>query len=294
MLFDSAVVDDAADGTTAFGAPSMLPRCLPLATTYDPAEDPPGSIDPLGTVASAEQLADVLFPGMTARMWRARHLTFAALAAHVADQAAGSSGDEDARLEARLALERLFVSAIARHEANDSQFKRASRRLPGIGLARRAWGNDDQPLGKRTFLKGQAINGPFGVISRLARQTDIDIIDEDNRLSQNGEKLLLAWAADRDLSGILDGSRSHAAGAVWVAQLLRYVKGDGADSWPPKTWQGWKTLAERLRPDGLRKRECETKLIHHLLSDEREPLRRRCVELLQHKQAIERMSASNG
>ena len=59
----------------------MLLDCLPLATPYDPAEDPPGSIDPLGTVATAEQLADVLLPGRTARMWRARHLTFAALAA---------------------------------------------------------------------------------------------------------------------------------------------------------------------------------------------------------------------
>ena len=44
--------------------------CLPKATPYDPAEDPPGSVDPVGTVAGAEQLADVLFSGMTARMWR--------------------------------------------------------------------------------------------------------------------------------------------------------------------------------------------------------------------------------
>jgi hypothetical protein len=48
----------------------MLARFLPLATPFDSAEDPPGSIDPLGTVAGAEQLADVLFSGMTARMWR--------------------------------------------------------------------------------------------------------------------------------------------------------------------------------------------------------------------------------
>ena len=31
----------------------MRAECLPLATPYDPAEDPPGSIDPLGTVAGA-------------------------------------------------------------------------------------------------------------------------------------------------------------------------------------------------------------------------------------------------
>jgi hypothetical protein len=54
---------------------------LPQSTPYDPAEDPPGSIDPLGTVTGAEQLAEGLFPGVTARMWRVRLLTFAALAA---------------------------------------------------------------------------------------------------------------------------------------------------------------------------------------------------------------------
>jgi len=72
----------------------MRVECLPLATPYDPAEDPPGSVDPLGTVAGAEQLADVLFVGMTGRMWRARHLTFAALAAWVAEQAANRSGGQ--------------------------------------------------------------------------------------------------------------------------------------------------------------------------------------------------------
>ena len=35
----------------------MRAECLPLATPYDPAEDPPGSIDPLGTVAGAASAA---------------------------------------------------------------------------------------------------------------------------------------------------------------------------------------------------------------------------------------------
>ena len=43
---------------------------LPMATPLDPAEEPPGSIDPLGTLAHAERLADALLPGFTARMWR--------------------------------------------------------------------------------------------------------------------------------------------------------------------------------------------------------------------------------
>lgn len=44
--------DRAARGSAAEGGPD-LGNCLPLATPYDPAEDPPGSIDPSGTVAGA-------------------------------------------------------------------------------------------------------------------------------------------------------------------------------------------------------------------------------------------------
>ncbi len=57
----------------------MLIDSLPLATPYDPAEDLPSGIAPLGKLATSEQLADVLLPGLTARMWRTRHLTFTAL-----------------------------------------------------------------------------------------------------------------------------------------------------------------------------------------------------------------------
>jgi hypothetical protein len=38
----------------------MRVECLPLPTPYDSAEDPSGSVDPLGTVTGAEQLADAM------------------------------------------------------------------------------------------------------------------------------------------------------------------------------------------------------------------------------------------
>jgi len=51
-------------------------------------------------------------------------------------------------------------------------------------------------------LKGQAINGAFGVVARLARH--VDIIDDDNRISRNGQELLLVWSAEQELRGLLD------------------------------------------------------------------------------------------
>lgn len=258
--------------------------CLPKASPYDPAEDPPGSIDPLGTSALAEQLADVLFSGMTARMWRARHLTFTALAAFVAEQAASAGGmDEELRLEARLALERLFVSAIARQESHDAEWRKAARRLPGISLARRALASGDQRLGKQNFLKGQAINGPFGVVARLARH--LDIIDDDNRVSRNGQDLLLVWAGEQDLPGLLDERGSKSAGAKWIKKLTDSVIDYARDScWPASWWWGWEELAERLRPDKAGPRERQ--VLHRLLGGDESDLRRRCMELLEEEEAV--------
>ena len=257
----------------------MLISNLPLPTPFDPAEDPPGSIDPLGTVATAEQLADVLLPGLTARMWRARHLTFTALAALVGERASAMEGDnEEMRLEARLGLERLFVSAVAwKDEKKEGDWSKAARRLPGIGLARRAIRSGHQPLGKQNFLKGQAINGPFGVVQRLAR--NLDIIDDDNRLSRSGEELLLAWSAEQDLGGILDDTNSKSRGSKWFKKLLRDVIDHVRHgTWPNNGWWGWTDLADRLRPDQLGKRE--KKVLFRLLASESSAARRRCIYLL--------------
>ncbi len=262
----------------------MRDECLPLATPYDPAEDPPGSVDPLGTVTGAEQLADVLFVGMTARMWRARHLTFAALAAWVAEQAANrSGGDEEFRLEARLALERLFVSAIARQERQDDKWGQASRRLPGISLARRALASGDQPLGKLTFLKGQAINGPFGVVARLARH--LKIVDDEDRPGRAGQELLLAWSVDQELAGLLDEANSKRPGAAWIRRFADEVVAYAREGrWRSANWPGWADLAERLRPDVLR--GGERKVIYRLLTGDTSAERRRCLELLERKETV--------
>jgi hypothetical protein len=38
-------------------------EALPFSTRYDASQDPATSIDPLGTVPSADRLADALLPG---------------------------------------------------------------------------------------------------------------------------------------------------------------------------------------------------------------------------------------
>ncbi len=254
---------------------------LPQSTLYDPAEDPPGSIDPLGTVTGAEQLAEVLLPGVTARMWRVRLLTFAALAAEVSKRVA--AGRDDRHIEARLAFERLFVSAIARQEEQETEWRKASRRLPGIGLARQALRAGDQPLARANFLKGQGVNGPFGVIFRLAR--DIGIVDEAGELERAGTELLLAWAEDQELPGLLDDEAGR-VGATWLRKLVKQVTSylEDGQNWPAKHWPGWDDLAARLRPDRPGPRERQ--VIKQLLSNDPLGLRDRVVRVLADSETI--------
>lgn len=191
---------------------------MPISSKFDPAEEPPGSIDPLGTLSHAERMAEVLLPGFTVRMWRGRLLTFAVLAARVADRTVSlMDRREDFRLEARLAFERLFVSAMVRmKDQNSDEYNTALRRLPGRDLARKAL-LEGEPLTRRNFLKGQAVNGPFGVIVRLARQ--LELIDDDGRLGRNSIKLLGAWSDDEKLSGILDEDRNTELAEVYGLQM---------------------------------------------------------------------------
>lgn len=256
---------------------SLSAKYLPRATPLDPAEDPPGSIDPLGTLGSAEHIAEVLFPGFTARMWRPRLLTFAAVASLVTNRVKAVMPErEDGNMAARLAFERLFVSAIIhQQEQSPEAWRVAARRLPGSSLARRALRSEDTPLGRSNFLKGQAVNGPFGVLARLAR--NINIIDGDDHLGRAGEELLLAWAADVNLPGLLDDDHSDSDGRKWLRRFVQATRDHLRDMWWPSFgWSGWRELAEPLRPDNVGMKE--RRVIRQLL--DRDSIRARCLELL--------------
>ena len=258
-------------------------KYLPRATPLDPAEDPPGSVDPLGTLGPAERIAEVLFPGFTARMWRPRLLTFVAVAALVAERAKSKlSSPEDGSLAARLSFERLFVSAVVRqHVREPDNWQRATRRLPGSLLARRALLSGDTLLGRTNFLKGQAVNGPYGVVARLARH--LGVIDEDDVLGRNGEELLLAWSADKELPGLLDEDNSGSAGKQWLDRFTQATVAHLVEQqWRSPGWSGWQELAEPLRPDNVGKRE--RTILHSLLGGD--PIRGRCIELLCEPNAI--------
>lgn len=260
--------------------------CLPLATPLDPAEDPPGSLDPLGTLLPAERLAEILLPGFTVRMWRGRLLTIATVAAAVAERAAALMNNrDDLRLDARLAFERLFVSGVVRMADRDPQFSNAPRGLPGRDLARTAL-LAGEPLTSVNFLKGQAVNGPFGVIARLARQ--LELIDDDGRMGRNAVTLLIAWSEDEKLPGVLDeDGAATRTGAKWMSDAVKRTAACvGHPEWPGPNHSVWEQLAGHIRPDRIGPRE-RRELLQMLCSS---PVRQRMVELLKKRVDVYRQA----
>jgi hypothetical protein len=261
---------------------------LPVSTPLDPAEDPPNSVDPLGTLLPAERLAEILLPGFTVRMWRCRLLTIATVAAAVAERAVALMNNrDDPRLDARLAFERLFVSAVVRLAERDPQFANAPRGLPGRDLAKTAL-LSGEPLTSANFLKGQAVNGPFGVIARLARQ--LELIDDEGQMGRNAVPLLIAWSDDEKLSGVLDEDvAATRTGAKWMSDTAkRTVKCIGHPEWPGPNHSIWDQLAVHIRPDKIGCRE--RRFLRQILFSS--PVRRRMGELLTKRVDIYRQAWS--
>ena len=117
----------------------LADSCLPISTDWDSIEDSPGSVDPLGTLGGAESLADILLPGMTARMYRVRLLTTTAVTAAIADRVVRmTNGREEVRTPARLAFERLFVSALVRLNRAENEREHHQAIPAGAGRPRPA------------------------------------------------------------------------------------------------------------------------------------------------------------
>ena len=249
---------------------------LPISTPYDPAADAMGSADPLGTLGGSERLAEVILPGLTARMWRARLLTFAVVSADIADRVVRQQGDqEDLRLRARLAFERMFVASLVRCEEDEpDMYSGVSRRIPGRRTARRALHSDDEPLTRQNFIKGQAVNGPSGIMARLARA--LGLLGDEGQIASQGHDLRSCWArraaADEEMEPDIGGEFHKKA----LRAVLDHLE---KDDWPKSNAPIWKLLADSLRPDRIP--AAERKIIFQFLNTEPQyGIRPRVLQLL--------------
>jgi hypothetical protein len=180
-----------------------------------------------------------------------------------------------------LAFERLYVAALVR-EIDDAK---ALVRVPGTDRARRAL-RAKEPLTRTNFLKGQAVNGPTGVMARLARHVGIA---EDDRPGPRAVDLLCAWSEDEKLPGVIeDGGRD---GARLMTQFADSAADVVAGRWPGSQSGIWGALSEHLRPDHIG--EKERKEVVSRLDAPDGGVRKRVLELLVKSSSIWRRAGSS-
>jgi hypothetical protein len=217
----------------------------PSVSLTDPVTQAEGSIDPLGLAALADGLADIILPGMTARMWRPRFLT-AMAAASVVTEPFPERVAADGVTPPHLVFEWYAVEAFARAE---DMGETASRRIPGIDKARVA-NRERAPMSARRYLKTPGIFGFHGVYKTLARV--LDIADSELILGGSGYELIRTWEREQKLHGFT--SSEGGDGAFYRRQLQRAVE-EGLRQAHTGVFSRWRFFPQCLQPDGMGREE---------------------------------------
>ena len=175
--------------------PSTL-RQMPRLSAYDPGATGEGSLDPLGLAAVADRIADLIVPGLRARMSNPRFATLSvagAFAGHSLRDVISSDG----KTTVDLAFEWIVLEALVR--AADSE---AIRGVPGSQKARRAVATNSR-LGASNYLVAPRVFGFNGVYRPFCR--DSELLDAEGNPAVNAERLILAWEADQQVEGFISG-----------------------------------------------------------------------------------------
>ena len=140
-----------------------------------------------------------------------------------------------------------------------------------------------EPLTPTNFLKGQAVNGPFGVMARLS--TALGILDDRGWPGRNSSDLLIAWSEAEGLRGVLDpDSDSSRPGAKWATDVARAVSDLlSSHEWPRDGAKIWESIGSVTRPDGIT--HAERRVITKLLDSD--AVRKRVFELLRSAPAVQ-------
>jgi hypothetical protein len=213
---------------------------LPRLSAYDPGAVGEGGLDPLGLGAIADRIADVLAPGVRARMSQPRFVTLSAIGA-IAYQALHEMVASDNRTTVDIVFEWLVVEAMVRHPG-----ERRTEGLPGSRKTQRALKMNDR-LSARTYLNGPRVFGFTGVYRPFAH--DSDVLTRDDQPGEMAEYLVGAWEGDFNLAGYVLGIAGTPGGRFRddIADACKHSLEKSACAAPP-TGQLMRDIAERLAP----------------------------------------------
>jgi hypothetical protein len=212
---------------------------LPTLTDAHPTEAGEGSIDPMGTGALADRIADQLVRDVRARMVRVRFLTAMAVGAIVTDEV-GEVLIVDGRATPSLAFEWLLLEGFVRKNITLPFGVPGRLKAQGIRSA-------GKRLGAGSYLKAPGVFGFNGVYKPLA--TGIDLVTDALLPAARAADLVAAWEQEQNLPGFLSGGAGTAGGKVRrrTAEAVRAAV-EATSCQEPERSPIWTELPHRLVP----------------------------------------------
>ncbi|AIS96924.1 hypothetical protein [Burkholderia thailandensis] len=213
---------------------------LPRLSAYDPGAVGEGGLDPLGLGATADRIADVLVPGIRARMSQPRFVTISAVGA-LAYQTLHELTADQGKTTVDIAFEWLVVEAIVRHPGNGR-----TEGLPGNQKAARAKAANER-LSRRTYLNGPRVFGFTGVYRPFSR--NVGVLSSDDFPAENAIRLVNAWERDLQLPGYATGAAGTRGGKLRkdITDACERTLEKGECS-PPPNGQLLRDLSDFLAP----------------------------------------------
>jgi hypothetical protein len=218
------------------------------AVCFRPAVVGEGSLDPMGLAAISDRLADVVAPGLRARMQRLRFVTAIAVGASACETLADEL-PADGVSTAAICFEWLIVEGFVRR-LSPQQIP------PGVPGSQKARGvvASGQRLSAATYLKGPAVFGFNGVYKPFA--IDAGVVGSGFEPGPRCPDLVRAWESEQRFSGFTDdvpksdGARLRANIRDEVRDALRH----GRCTTNPNGWL-FGRLTTALQPDHAGPRE---------------------------------------
>jgi len=254
----------------------------PFRSEFDPEIQGEGSIDPLGLATLADRLADWIFPGMTARMWRPRFLTAMAVASVIVEPFVDALA-KDGTTPPWLIFEWYYIEPIARLPEEEI----SGQRIPGILKAQQA-ARGKVPMNPDRYLKTPKVFGFHGVYKTLA--THAKVLDNRLMLNENGNQLLKIWEQEQGLAGYRDGEKNHGDGARFRRLFQDAIKASlkSCQTEKPASWAGADFVLKHLAPN--RPGSGERKFLWELLTDKGADLRGELFVNLCDKNLLKKLS----
>ena len=171
---------------------------LPELSAFDPPVEGEGSLDPMGLAAISDRLANLLIPGMRARMRRVRFVTAIAVGALTCETLADEIA-ADGISTPSICFEWLLVEAFVRRLPVGQGFP---LEVPGSLKARTVVARS-QRLSAATYLKGPSVFGFHGVYKPFA--VDSDVVGSGLEPGARCAELTHRWEREQGFDGFTDG-----------------------------------------------------------------------------------------